>query len=390
MSGSFAFGTLGGLHIKFNASWLFIVPILVISLAVGWFPARVPGIVPANAWALGIAGALAYWLSMLLHEYAHVVAARSSGRREEGTTLYIFGSISPQEHLPSSPANEVLVALAGPLASLTVGVLCWIFADVVGAHAPQLAAFLLFVGLANVFVGLVNLIPTFPLDGGRALRGLLASIRGEPLSVPGWRLRLGEALYALCLLAGIAITITENGDTRVLGIWLLLVGLCLLLAAQAVDRQAALEAFFRDRTVRMAMNPRPAVVLASISLQQVVDEYFLPRGLRAVAVSQIGELVGLVTLRDVHEWPREQWATVPVAYVMVPRTRLHVAFPRERLEDALADLARFDVNQLPVVEGNTLVGMLSRDIVLGFLGRTHAARAEEPKVRHALRLPLAS
>lgn len=388
MSGSFSFGSLGGLCVKLSVTWLLIVPVLAVSLALGWYPARVPGVLPANAWALGIAGALAFVLCVLTHEYAHFVFARTRIEPADSTTLYLFGSIAAQEHAPISPAAEVLSALAGPLASLALGVLCWVFATVVGAHVPTLAALLLFLGVANVFVGLLNLLPVFPFDGGRALRCLLFAATGEWADAPGWGVRAGEAVAALCILGGAWVAASGN---HAVGVWLLLVGGLLLLAGQAADRQTAIAACFRDRTVRMAMNPHPVAVSASTLLQSVVDDYFLPSGLRAVAVTQIGELVGVVTPRDVHEWPREQWARIPVAYVMVPRTRLCVARPEERLEDALTDLARFDVNQLPVVEANNhLVGMLSRDIMLGYLGCAHPHDTRTVTARSPLRLPCAS
>lgn len=385
MSGSLTFGSLGGLRIKFNVTWLIILPVLIISLALGWFPHRVPGILPANAWALAVGAALAFGVSVLLHEYAHLLAGRACGFRTNGTALYLFGSITPQEQRPASPATDVLIALSGPLASLALGVLCWIIALAIGQHISTLAALLLFLGVSNVFLGLFNLLPVFPLDGGRVLRGIFRATTGETDYAPHWDLRAGEAVAILCTLVGAWVVV---GGTDAVGVWLMLVGALTLLASQAIDRKAALEVCFRDRTVRLAMNPHPVVLPASTSLQTVVDGYFLPTGLRAIAVAQIGELVGLVTLRDVHEWPREQWSTTPVAYVMVPRTRLCVAHPEERLEDALADLARFDVNQVPVVdEGNHLVGMLSRDIVLGFLGGARPRSHEVSEQRMPLRLP---
>lgn len=387
MSGSILFGSLGGLHIKLNVTWLLILPVLAISLALAWFPARVPGVLQANAWALGVAGTIAFALCILLHEYAHVATARLRGLQQDRATLYLFGGIAPQENATASPMAEVIIALAGPLVSLALGVLCWFFARVVGAEVPTLAAFLLFLGVANAFVGVFNFLPVFPLDGGRAL-GVLFRAAGERAYAVRWGLYAGEAVAALCVVGGAWVAV---GGNAAVGVWLLLVGGLLLLAAQAADRQSAVEACFRDRTVCMAMNRHPVAVPASVSLQSVVEEYFLPSGLRAVAVTQIGELVGLVTLRDVHEWPREQWASTPVAYVMVPRTRLYAARPEERLDDALTDLARFDVNQLPVMDENHhLVGMLSRDIMLGFLGCSHALPTERATAHAPLRLPRAN
>jgi CBS domain-containing protein len=151
------------------------------------------------------------------------------------------------------------------------------------------------------------------------------------------------------------------------GIWIGFIGWFLLVSAQSANSQAMLQSMLHGVTVSEVMNPAPITVPANISLQELVNDYFLPRGLRSALVTQADQLVGLITLSDIRHVPREQWGQVPVGHAMIPLDRLHVVSPQQSLNDVLPLMVSQDVNQLPVVQDGRLVGVLSRDAIMRYL-----------------------
>jgi predicted transcriptional regulator len=148
------------------------------------------------------------------------------------------------------------------------------------------------------------------------------------------------------------------------GIWIGFIGWFLLTAAQSTNSHVMLQSMFRGVTVGQVMNKTPTTVPANISLQRLVDEYILPYGLRTAFVTQGDQLAGLITLSDIRHVPREEWGQTPVGYIMIPLERLHAVSPQQNLNDVLPLMANRDINQLPVVQDGTLVGVLTRDAII--------------------------
>ncbi len=242
------------------------------------------------------------------------------------------------------------------------------------------------IDMANLLLGVFNLIPGFPLDGGRVLRSIVWRITGSMRQATRVASITGQIIAYLFILLGIWLFFAGN---ILDGIWLGFIGWFLLSAAQSANSQVALESVLRGVTVGEVMNPKPATVPANVSLQQLVDEYFLPGGLRYALVMQGEQLVGLITLSDIRHVPREQWAQISVSEAMVPLERLHVATPQQRLSDMLPLMAGRDVNQLPVVQNGALVGVVSRDAIVHYLEVRRSLGVENPKsdaqnrLRHA-------
>jgi len=232
-----------------------------------------------------------------------------------------------------------------------------------GSNSP-LEGILFYLAVTNILLGVFNLIPGFPLDGGRVLRSIVWKLTGNLRQATRVASLTGQFIAYLFILLGIWIFFAGS---ILDGIWFGFIGWFLLSAAQSANAQGMLTSVLRGVTVAEVMHPKPATVPADISLQQLVDAYFLPGGLRYALVMQADHLVGLMTLSDIRHIPREQWGQVPVSNAMIPLNRLHVVTPQQSLSDVLPLMAGRDVNQLPVLENGALVGILSRDAIVQYL-----------------------
>ena len=367
MPGSFRIGRIAGIDIEANVSWLVILVLLTFSLAVSWFPATVPRQSTLIYWTLGFIAALLLFVSVLLHELAHSLVARARGLPVKSITLFIFGGVSDLQQEPQSPGVEFWVAIVGPLTSLVIGAVSLVVGILLGSNAPLVAAVLVYLGVTNALLGVFNLIPGFPLDGGRVLRAILWRVTGSLRRATRAATLAGQVIAYLFIVAGVFLFF--RGDV-INGLWFGFIGWFLLQAAQAANTQVMLESVFKGVTVGQLMSPVSLTAPDTISLQQLVDGYLLPRGMRAIPVARgdEGQLVGLLTLADVRLVPREQWPQTPVGQAMVPLERLHTVRPQQNLNDVLPLMTGRDVNQLLVVDDTgQLVGVLSRDAILRYV-----------------------
>ena len=360
MAGSFRIGKIAGIDIYIHFSWIIILVLFTVIFAIDLFPQSYPGWSPATYWVVGFISTILLFVSVLLHELAHSFVARSRGLPVKNITLFFFGGVSNIEQEPKSPGVEFQMAVVGPLTSILIGVVCFLLLLLLKGPRSPLGGILFYLAYTNVVLGVFNLFPGFPLDGGRVLRSIIWKITGS--------LRIatiiGQFVAYLFIFGGIWLFFIGAYWN---GIWLGFIGLILLSAAQSANTQVMVESVLRGVTVGEVMNPRPTMVPANISLQQLVDEYFLPQGLRSALVMQADQLAGLITLSDIRHVPREQWGQVPVGHAMIPLERLHVVQPRQSLNEVLPLMAGHDVNQLPVVQNGAVVGILSRDAIVRYL-----------------------
>ena len=382
MPGSFRIARIAGIDIDANVSWLVIVVLLTFSLAVSWFPVTVRGQSTLTYWVLGFIAALLLFVSVLLHELAHSLVARARGLPVKSITLFIFGGVSNLEREPQSPGVEFQMAIVGPLTSIVIGVVAFVAGRLIGSNAILVAAVLGYLGFTNLLLGIFNLIPGFPLDGGRVLRSILWKVTGSLRRATRAAALVGQVIGYLLIFLGIFLFF---GGDFVNGLWFGFIGWFLLQAAQAANSQVMLESIFKGVTVAQLMGPPPLTAPANISLQQLVDGYLLPHGVRAIPVVRGDqELAGLITLADVRHVPREQWPQTPVGYVMVPLERLHAVRPQQSLNDVLPLMTGRDVNQLPVVDdAGRLVGILSRDAILRYVEIRRGLGLDETAARQA-------
>jgi Zn-dependent protease/predicted transcriptional regulator len=376
MPGSLRIGKIAGIDIFIHVSWIIILVLLTVSLAIGWFPQLYPGQSTAAYWIVSLIAALLLFVSVLLHELAHSLVARRRGLPVKNITLFIFGGVSNIEQEPKDPGIEFQVAVVGPLTSILIGVVCFVLQlPLRGTNSP-LEEILFYLAVTNLLLGVFNLIPAFPLDGGRVLRSIIWKISGSMRQATRAASITGQVIAYLFILLGIWLFFTVS---LLDGIWLGFIGWYLLSSAQSANSQVMLASVFNNVTVGEVMNPKPMTVPANISLQQLVDAYFLPGGLRYALVMQADQLVGLITLSDIRHIPREQWGLVPVSSAMIPLSRLHVVSPQQTLSDVLPLMAGRDVNQLPVVQNGAPVGIVSRDAIVQYLEVRRGLGLDTPK-----------
>lgn len=364
MPGSLRLGKIAGIEISIHVSWLIIVVLLTWSLATGWFPALYPGWSTLAYWAVALLATLLLFASVLAHELAHSLVARWRGLPVNSITLFIFGGVSNIEQEPKSPGVEFQMSIVGPLTSLLIGGLSFLLLLAMRGGTSPLAAILGYLGLANILLGLFNLVPAFPLDGGRVLRSIVWKLSGSLRTATRAATFAGQGIAYLMILAGFWLIF--SGDILD-GIWLGLIGWFLLSGAQSANSQAMLETMFKGVTVGKVMNTSPVTVPANISLQKLVDEFLLPHGWRSAFVIQVDRLAGLITLGDIRHVPREEWGQTLVGLAMIPLEKLHVVAPQQSLNEVLPLMVARDVNQVPVVEDGHLVGVLSREDIVRFL-----------------------
>lgn len=375
MPGSFRLGTLAGIDIYVNISWLIILVLLTSSLATGWFPSLYPGWSLLLYWITGLVAALLLFLSVLLHELAHSVVARARGLSVKNITLFIFGGVSNIEQEPTKPGVEFQMALVGPVASLLIGVVAFLLLLPLGRTNSPVAAVLAYLAITNVLLGVFNLLPGFPLDGGRVLRSIVWKVSGNPNIATRVATIVGQVIAYLFIFAGIWLFFT---GFVLDGVWLGFIGWFLDSSARSANSQQMLQSMFRGVTVGDVMNSTPETVPANISLARLVDEHFLPHAMRSALVAQGDVLAGLITLADIRQVPREQWGQTPVGHVMIPRERLHVVSPRQNLNEVLPLLVGQNVNQLPVVQDEQLVGVLNREAIVRYLEVKRSLGLTEP------------
>jgi Zn-dependent protease/CBS domain-containing protein len=385
MHGSLRLCSIAGVSLEINYSWLIILVLLTVSLALSWFPQAAPGYPLGTYWAVGFIAAVLLFVAVVLHELAHSLVARARGVPVKSITLFIFGGISNLEQEPHSPGVEFQVTVVGPLTSLLLAGICWVLALSLRG-VPLLGAVFGYLAITNGLLAFFNLIPGFPLDGGRVLRALLWKLSGNLRTATRWATRVGQVVAFLFILAGIWLFFSGN---LLGGLWLGFIGWFLLSTAQAANAQVLVETLFGRVTVGEVMNPSPLTVPPDLSLLDLVERYLLPRALRSACVTQDERLIGLVSLTEIRHVPREQWAQTPLRQVLVPRSRLVVAAPQQRLSEAMALMAQRNIHQLPVVHQERLVGTVSRETIVRFLevrrglGLEEAEERLDEQLRHA-------
>src|SRR5947199_6265330 len=277
MPGSLRIAKIAGIDIYINVSWLIILVFLTFSLATGEFPTFFPGYSSSTYFLLGFLATLLLFVSVLLHELGHSLVARARGLPVKSIVLFIFGGVSNIEQEPGSPGVEFQMAFVGPLVSLLIGGLCFLLVLPLRSSQSPLEAILGYLAITNILLGIFNLIPGFPLDGGRVLRSIVWKISGSLRTATRVASVVGQIIAYLFILWGI---FQFFGGDILDGIWIGFVGWFLLSAAQLANSQAMLQSMFQGVTLGKVMNPAPVIVPANISLQRLVDDYFLPQALR--------------------------------------------------------------------------------------------------------------
>jgi Zn-dependent protease/predicted transcriptional regulator len=366
MQGSLRLGRIAGIQIDVHVTWLLAFGLITGMLALYIFPrdgsqdGQPWG--QGTYWIVGAISALLLFVCVLLHELSHSLVARSRGMPVSGITLFILGGVTSLDGEAERPSDEFWMAIVGPLTSFVLAGVAFIVWLALGKLPGPVHATLEYLAQVNLMLALFNILPGFPLDGGRVLRSALWAFTRDFRLATRIAARIGQVFACIFVVFGFRFVVVGDWGN---GIWLVLIGWFLLKAAQTSYRQIG--APLLPQQVEAAMRTPPITVPADRSIADLVAEHLLGRDVRAVVVAEAGQIVGLVSVSDVQRVPPETWTTTPLRAIMTPAASLTVVEPEHSLQEAAARLDERGVNQLPVVRNGALVGMLSRADVRRFL-----------------------
>jgi Zn-dependent protease/predicted transcriptional regulator len=355
MRDSFTIGRFGGISVGINWSWLIVFALIAWTLATNIFPETNPGLGDRAYVAMAIIAAFLFFTSLLLHEYGHALQARKEGMEIEGITLWLFGGVAKFKGAFPSAGAEFRIAIAGPLVSLVIGVLC-LFTPRLLALPTGVDGVLFWLGSINIVLLVFNLLPALPLDGGRVLRSLLWYAKGDFASATHLAAMIGRGFGYLFVAIGVVMLIFYS---PVSGIWLAFVGWFLLQAAGVEDRYAAAQQALGGLRVRDVMTREPVTTPPDLTLAEFVDQIVWTRRHTTYPVTEDGTAVGLLPFRRVAEVPRAEWSARRVRDSMIPRADVPVVAEDDELVEAAGELSENPVNRALVLDGDRLVGLLS-------------------------------
>lgn len=351
-------GRLFGVEVRLHYSWFLIFVLLAWSLAWGYLPVGYPGQSDAFYWGVGAVSAAMLFVSVLIHEVAHSVVAQRNKIKVNSITLYFLGGVSETAEEAHTPDAELRMAAAGPLTSVALGVLFYSVFALGGAALPvAVVAVLEYAGYINIVLAAFNLIPAFPMDGGRVLRGIIWGRNKDVLSSTRTVTNISRAISFIFIGLGLLDTIYYSDLS---GIWLLFIGLFISSSAQASMNETRVTQALTGVTVGEMMTRDVKTVEPSLTLQQLQDYALTPTKHHGFPVVKDGELVGLVTDADVRRVSPELWDERRVEQVMKGMKGLVTVGPGDAAVDALIKMAKAGVGRLPVVEGGKLVGIVTR------------------------------
>lgn len=364
MRGTIILGKLGGIEVGLDYSWFIVFLLLTWSLTGHYLMTDVAGSASARL-LLAVLTALLFFASVMAHEFGHALTARRLGVPVPRITLFIFGGVAQMAKEPSKALHEFWIALAGPLVSLVLAVVFFGLRLVGQASGIQaLAALGIWLSQINLALAVFNLIPGFPLDGGRVLRALIWGFTGDLQRATRFAASIGQVVAIGFIAFGLWQLLLGNW---VNGLWIAFIGWFLSSAASSSGQQATLEALLQGHVAREVIMPDCPQTQPWLTLEQLVNQTILISGRRCFPVVEESRLTGLITLHQIKEVPRERWPFTRVDQVMIPLDRLHTTRPQEALLTVIQQMGSAGVNQLPVMEEGRFVGMVTRENLLGFL-----------------------
>lgn len=362
-------GRVFGIRIGLHYSWIIIAILIVFSLSEQF------AVVHRNwsrgaIWATAIVTAILFFVSILLHELGHSLVAQSRGIHVSSIVLFALGGVSQMEHESPDARSEFWMALAGPLVSFAIGVLCLGLAHVLGWLGPSssagspLVTMLAWLGYINFTLGAFNLVPAYPLDGGRVLRAAAWWRMNSISRATRLASTVGQVFAFLFILAGLWQFFHGRGFG---GLWIAFIGWFLLDAARSSRMQEELTQALAGVKVRDVMEHNCATIDTTANLQLLVDNYLLRGGQRCFIIQKNGLLEGLITASDIGRIERSMWPLTTVQQAMRPLSHLQVVSPEAPAMQALETMARENINQLPVASDGHLEGIVSRAHLLEML-----------------------
>lgn len=373
MGASFKIATIRGIQISINWTWLLALAFFTWSLG-AYYDNTFHGWGSGTAYLVGAVSTVLLFVTVLLHELGHSFTARSLGLPVNSITLHIFGGVSSLTQEPKTPRIEFLITIAGPLVSLILAGVFYLLHAAVAGTSSEVVAVLGYLASVNLILGIFNLVPAYPLDGGRVLHSIVWAVTGNMGRATRIATRVGKAFGYLFIAGGLIEALVFGQFAS--GLWLTFIGWFLSNAADASYQQAVMDQSLRQVQVGDVMDRVAPGVPPTVAVQSLLSNHFLDANRRSVPVQGAdGSLLGLVTLADLRQLKQADWPSTPVEVIMTPAARLRTVAPSDDLRQAIQLMADNRYHQLPVVDAGRLVGMLDRDHVVQYLHR------QEPMAR---------
>lgn len=357
--------SLLGFPIYLDLSWFAIAILISWSLGTGYFPQQVDGLTNTTYWTMGVVGALGLFASILAHELGHAVVARRFDLHMRGITLFIFGGVAEMSEEPPNAKSEFYVAIAGPIVSIFIALGCLAIGAVAGQVIPlSVAAVIWYLGMLNGVLVVFNMIPAFPLDGGRVLRSILWHVKGNLRWATRISASIGSGFGLLLIFMGL---LNLLGGNVVGAIWQALIGMFLRNAAQSSYQQVLVRHALEGEPVARFMQPDVVTVDPSLTVEELVENYVYRLHHKMFPVTDNGRLHGCVTTRDVQKVPRNEWATTTVSQILGKCGQDNTIPPTSDAMEALSQMSRHGIHRMMVVDGDRLVGLLSLSDLMKFI-----------------------
>jgi len=357
---------LFGFEVAVDLTWLVLAVLVTWSLAVGLFPALYSDLGPAAYWSMGVLGMIGLLFSIVVHELSHSLVAKRYGMPIKGITLFIFGGVAEMQDEPISPRAEFNVAIIGPITSFLVAAVFYglaSLADAVGTPVT-VSGVLRYLATINVVLAVFNLVPAFPLDGGRVLRAVLWGWKGNYLRATRIASNFGSGFGLFLVLLAVFSVISGN---FIAGMWYFLIGLFVRGAAQATYQQTVLRDVLQDVPVARLMTTEPVSVEPSLLLDELVDQFFYKHNFKAFPVTDGTRLLGYVDLSDVKKIPRDQWHKRTVRDIAEESSQANTVVPSLDCAAALTQMLRSRRPRLLVASKDRLAGVVSQSDIFRFL-----------------------
>ncbi|MFO8028492.1 MAG: site-2 protease family protein [Cyclonatronaceae bacterium] len=358
-------GTYRGIRVGLDYSWFIMFVLVVYVLANNFFPQQYEQMGAAEAWVLSVLAALLFFISILLHEFAHAIVARKRNVEISEIVLFIFGGLARMKKEPGKASDEFVIAAAGPLCSFGLGLLflgtAWLLDPLVreGIHGV-----FWYIGYINVLLVIFNLVPGFPLDGGRMLRAAIWHYTGNLRKSTRIVSNLGHLFAFLLMFAGVFLAL---GGSLMAGLIWIFVGMFLLQSAKSGYYMVAMREGLSGIPVRKIMTTDPSTVHPNVSLRNLVNEYFFKNRFSCFPVMRQDEFLGLVEINQVKAVDREKWQTTRVSDIMTPKDSLYSVRPDTDAYDVLMQMIDTGSGRMPVLDNGELVGIISRKDIFQFV-----------------------
>jgi Zn-dependent protease/CBS domain-containing protein len=355
-----------GFEVSIDLSWVIIAVLVAWSLSTGLFPFQVRDLSTGTYWMMGIFGALGLFMSIIVHEFSHSIVARRGGVQMKGITLFIFGGVAEMGNEPADPQLEFSVAIVGPLTSIAMGAIfygLYVLGSGGGWPVP-VTSVLGYLSLINFLLAAFNLIPAYPLDGGRILRSILW----------GWKKNLRWATRISANVgSGFGMVLIALGVIRILGgnfiggMWMSLIGWFITSAAKMSYQQLVTRRALEGETVNRFMKRQPVTVPRSVTVEKLVEDFIYRHHYKFFPVTDNGTLLGCVSTRDVKQTPRDQWERLTVGDIAADCASDNTISPDADALEALSAMRRNNASRLMVVEKDRLIGIIALKDMLEFL-----------------------